>query len=116
MSEPCSCFADGDGALDGALSTALAAASGAPAVPGYARPIKSLLNLTTVVDSLSFSPDEQVSRKQPFDGSDTGVGAHVCPLIDVCPKTSSTQRTEEATADQQRHSAAGNGSVIAMER
>ena len=60
------CRAEGDASLGGSLSTALAAESGAPAVPGYARPIKSLLNLTTVVDSLAFSPDEQVSRTAPW--------------------------------------------------
>ena len=53
--------ADGEPARRKSLSGALAAASGAPAVPGYARPVKSLLNLTTVVDSLAFSPDEQVN-------------------------------------------------------
>ena len=53
--------ADGKPALGESVSGALAAASGAPAVPGYARPVKSLLNLTTVVDSLAFSPDEQVN-------------------------------------------------------
>ena len=42
------------------LDAALAAATGEPASAGHARPVKSLLNLTTVVDSLAFSPDEQV--------------------------------------------------------
>ncbi len=54
-------FADAADTMDFGLDAALVEASGEPAAAGYARPVKSLLNLTTVVDSLAFSPDEQVT-------------------------------------------------------
>jgi len=53
--------ADAADTMNAGLDAAFAEASGEPASAGHARPVKSLLNLTTVVDSVAFSPDEQVN-------------------------------------------------------
>ena len=58
------------------LDSALGAASGEPTAAGYTRPVKSLLNLTTVVDSLAFSPDEQARCCLTPTAVDYGI--HAC--------------------------------------
>jgi len=47
-------------AAGAAAQAAAAVGGGAPAPAGFQPPLKSLMNLTTTVDSLAFSPDQQV--------------------------------------------------------
>lgn len=43
-----------------------ALSDGVPAPAGFVPPAKSLMNLTTAIDSLAFSPDQQVVCRNTF--------------------------------------------------